>query len=256
VRRLLPPPATAHELTDDDLVTAYAVTDDRSVRANFVSSVDGAVTVDGRSGGLGNAADRRLFALLRDLCDVILVGAGTVRTEQYGSTPSTPKRRARRAELGLSPVPRLAVVSARLALDPDSELFANDPPTIVITHADAPADQRKALEAVADVVVAGSGQIDITAALDALAEHGLGKVLCEGGPTLLGSVLEAGQLDELCLTLSPVVAGGPAGRIVMLPDPQQIALSVRHILEEDGALFLRYGVTVKQGATRQAERTA
>ncbi len=242
MRRLLPPPATAHELTDDDLVAAYAVTAERSVRANFVSSADGAVTVDGRSGGLGTAADRRLFALLRDLCDVILVGAGTARTEQYGSTPSTPKRRARRAELGLSPVPRLAVVSARLALDPESELFANDPRTIVVTHADAPADQRKALESVADVVVAGSGQLDVAAALDALAERGLGKVLCEGGPTLLGSVLEANRLDELCLTLSPMVAGGPAGRIVTLAGTQQISLSVQHIFEDDGALFLRYAV--------------
>jgi riboflavin-specific deaminase-like protein len=242
MRRLLPPPATAHELTDDDLVVAYAVTADRSVRANFVSSADGAVTIEGRSGGLGNEADRRLFALLRDLCDVILVGAGTVRTEQYGSTPTTPKRRARRAELGLSPVPRLAVVSARLALDPDSELFANDPRTIVITHADAPADQLKALESVAEVVIAGEGQLDMAAALDALAERGLGKVLCEGGPMLLGSVLEAGRLDELCLTLSPLVAGGPAGRIVQLPTASQVELSVEHVLEADGALFLRYSV--------------
>jgi len=243
MRRLLPPPAAAHELTDEELVAAYAVTTDRSVRANFVSSVDGAVTVEGRSGGLGNAADRRLFALLRDLADVILVGAGTARTEQYGTTPSTPTRRARRAELGLSPVPRLAVVSARLALDPDSELFANDPRTIVITHAGAPAEQLKALEPVADIVVAGAGQLDIGTALDALGERGLGKVLCEGGPTLLGAVVEAGRLDELCLTLSPLVAGGPAGRIVELPTTQQIALSAEHILEQDGALFLRYTVT-------------
>jgi riboflavin biosynthesis pyrimidine reductase len=239
MQRLFPAPAA---LSDDDLVQAYAVTAERGVRASFVSSADGAATVDGRSGGLGTAADRRILALLRDLSDVILVGAGTARAERYGPPPSTAQRRARRTDLGLSPVPRLAVVSSRLDLDPGSALFEGDPRTIVVTHAAAPADRRRALEAVAEVVVAGTDELDAAQAIDALAERGLRRVLCEGGPHLAGTVLAAGRLDELCLTLSPLLAAGQAGRILGLPATDPTPLETVHILEDDGALFLRYAI--------------
>jgi riboflavin biosynthesis pyrimidine reductase len=242
MRRLSPSPDPT-ELSTDDLADAYATSADRPVRASFVSSADGSASLDGRSGGLGTTADRQVLAMLRDLCDVIFVGAGTARAEGYGPPPSTAERRARRAALGLSPVPRLAVVSARLELDPAAPLFQSDPRTIVVTHAAAPADRRQALEAVADVVVAGAERVDTRQALDLLSDRGLTRVLCEGGPTLAGTLLSAGRLDELCLTLSPLLAGGTGGRILHLAEAAPNGLELVHVLEEEGALFLRYAVT-------------
>jgi len=250
VRRLLPDPAEG--LTDDDLLTAYAPPAEaaRHLRANFVTSADGAGTLDGRSGGLSPPADKRVFGLLRDLADVVLVGAGTVRAENYHYPARSPERRARRRALGLGEVPTLAVVSGRLDLDPGAPLFAEAagmPPPIVVTTATAPADRRAALGRVADLIVAGEDRVDLARALDELAAAGLRRVLCEGGPSLFGTLLAGGLLDELSLTVSPLLAGPAAGRIVAGAPQPPTRLAVRHVLEEDGALFLRYAAA---GATR------
>jgi riboflavin-specific deaminase-like protein len=226
VRRLRPDP------TDEvDLRAAYDVPDGPYVRANFVSSLDGAVTVGGKSAPLSSAADRELFQLLRQLCDVVLVGAGTARGENYG---------------GARPVdghaPPIAVVSHALDLDPASRLFTDTSARpIVVTCETSPSAVRAALAKVADVLVAGDKTVDLPHALEQLAERGLRRVLCEGGPHLLGSLASAGLVDELCLTLAPVIAGGTAGRIVAgyLPDVVE-PMVLRHVLEEDGHLFLRY----------------
>ena len=226
MRRLRPDP------TDEvDLRAAYAVDEQRHVRANFVSSLDGAVTLAGKSAGLSSDADRALFHLLRELTDVVLVGAGTVRAENYG---------------GAKPVdghaPPIAVVSKSLDLDASSRLFTDTTVRpIVVTCAASPDDVRAQLSDIADVVVAGDADVDIREALDVLAERGLRRVLCEGGPHLLGSLAAAGCLDELCLTLSPVIAGGTAGRIVAGYLPEVVEpMQLRHVLEADGHLFLRY----------------
>ncbi|MGH3494375.1 MAG: dihydrofolate reductase family protein, partial [Sciscionella sp.] len=105
-----------------------------------------------------------------------------------------------------------------------------------------PADRRHALEAVADVVIAGADRVDPAQALDVLADCRLPRVLCEGGPHLAGTILAAGRLDELCLTLSPLVAGGDSGRILQLPSGAPAPLRTVQILEDEGALFLRYAV--------------
>ncbi len=244
MRRLLPSPA-GDRLTDDDLVAAYAVpeTTDAHVRANFVASADGAASLDGRSGGLSTPGDRRIFALLRDQCDVILVGAGTARIEGYRPPVADERRRARRRSLGLAPLPRIAVVSGRLDLDPASPLFAPDQPRIiVVTHRSAPEDRRAALAEVADVLVAGEGAVDVAAAIGDLAGLGLPKVLCEGGPTLLRTVLTADRLDELCLTIAPTLVGAGSHRVTDGPIADPMQLEIGHLLEEDGALFLRYAV--------------
>ena len=229
MRRLRPDP------TDEvDLRAAYDVPDRRHVRANFVSSLDGAVTVDGKSAPLSSAADRELFQLLRQLCDVVLVGAGTARSENYGGV---------RAVDGHAPP--IAVVSRALDLDPSSRLFTDTSVRpIVVTCATSPAAVRVALAKVADVIVAGEKTVDLPQALELLADRGLQRVLCEGGPHLLGSLAAAGLVDELCLTLAPVIAGGTAGRIVSgyLPDTVE-PMVLRHVLEEDGHLFLRYSTT-------------
>jgi len=227
VRRLQPDPSD-----EVDLRSAYAVTAKRHLRANFVSSLDGAATLQGKSAGLSSAADRALFHLLRSMADVVLVGAGTARAENYGGAKVANRDQQ----------PPIAVVSKSLDFDPTARLFTDTTvPPIVITCGASPGAVREQLAALADVIVAGDADVDLRVALDVLAERGLGRVLCEGGPHLLGAVAAAGLLDELCLTLSPMVAGGNAGRIVAgyLPDVVE-PMHLRHVLEEDGHLFLRY----------------
>jgi len=250
VRRLLPagdgPPA---DLDDDALAEAYAVPAGRPwhLRMNFVTSVDGGVTVDERSAGLSNPADKRVFALLRDLADVVLVGAGTARTEGYRAERYGPDRRRRRVRLGRAELPVIAIVSGSLDLDPTSRLFTGAEPTartVVLTCRAAPEDRKAALAEVADVLVAGDDRVDLTAAVAGLAERGLTRVLCEGGPTLFGALLAAGLVDELCLTVSALLTGPGTGRIVAGPvlagAPYPVALV--HLLEENGALLLRYAL--------------
>jgi riboflavin biosynthesis pyrimidine reductase len=243
MHQLLPTPTG--QLTDDDLLAAYQVptAPGRHVRVNFVASADGAASLDGRSGGLSSPADKRVFGLLRDLADVVLVGAGTIRTEGYSYPDLSAERRARRRALGLAELPTFAVVSGRLALDPGSRLFAGaQVRTLVITAASAPADRRAALEPVADIVTAGDDGVELDAAVEALADRGLCRILSEGGPTLLGGLVAAGRLDELCLTVAPLLAGTGAGRIVAAAGPRPASLRILRLLAEDDSLFLRYAV--------------
>lgn len=196
------------------------------LRANMVTSADGAVTgPDERSAAISSPADKLVFGALRRLSDVVLVGAGTARSEGY--------RPAR--------VP-IALVSARLQLDLTSPLLAQaEHRTIVFTAASAGAELIRETAAVADVVVCGEDHVDLAVAVGVLHERGLHRVLCEGGPHLLGSVLGQELLDELCLTISPVLAGGGIARIVAGPTlPATVDLELAHLLEFDGSLFARY----------------
>lgn len=250
MRRLFPPPGGAVGLDE-----AYWVDDPGSqhVRAVMVSSADGAAQAGGRAGGLSGPADERLFAALRGHADVILVGASTVRVEGYGVERLDEPRRAWRQARGLSAAPPIAVVTSSCALDPESPLFDPDGPrTIVITHHHAPATAAAALASRAEVIRVGDDAVDLPAALDALADRGLRRVSCEGGPTLLAEVLATGRLDELDLTVSPVLTGGAAIRILngeLLEPPAPLRLG--HVLEEDGFLFLRY---LRADPTRGAEQ--
>jgi riboflavin biosynthesis pyrimidine reductase len=147
---------------------------------------------------------------------------------------------APRAALGQRSAPVLVVASARLELDADSKLFHGGAErTIVVTPASSPADRRALLAEVADVVVAGDEHLDVAAAVGALVERGLTRVLCEGGPSLLADVAAAGRLDELCLTLAPRLVGGEARRILSgsLADD---SLELAHLLEDEDTLFTRY----------------
>jgi riboflavin biosynthesis pyrimidine reductase len=238
VRQLLPYPA--EDLTDDDLLAAYAVPPGEHLRVNFVSSADGAVTLNGVSGGLGGPGDRRVFQLLRDLADVILVAAGTVRNEGYGYPKFGAERRARRLAAGRQEWPTFAIVSRRLDLDLSSTLFTDAPVrTVVVTGPDSPADRRTDLERCAEVVV-------VDALPDAVAAlHRRGPILCEGGPSLFGTLVADGLVDELCLTLSPMLAGPGPGRIVAGPEHPPAQLDLRGLLEEDSALFARYAVVAQ-----------
>jgi riboflavin biosynthesis pyrimidine reductase len=240
----------------------YPVSDRPWVRANMVQSADGGVAVDGRSGGLSGPADRLVFSVLRSLADVILVGASTARAERYG--------RVRRHEVwpglrtGRAPAPPIAVLSRRLDLEPDGRLLAGWPAdtgdpgparTIVLTTGDAPADRVAAAQAVAEVVVvAGRHEITATAAVSALAALGHRRILLEGGPGLLGQFIAEDLIDELCLTISPLLEGGMAGRIATAPDSQPggsrrgqpapagtaTGLALASLLEDGGFLLARY----------------
>jgi riboflavin biosynthesis pyrimidine reductase len=196
-----------------------------AVRLNMIASVDGATTLAGVSGGLGGRADHALFALLRSLAEVVLVAAGTVRAERYGPS-STP----------------IAVVSRSLRLDWDAPFFAAQlARPILVTVAQAPADALQRAAEVADVVVAGDRDVDLAAALAALGDRGLRNVLAEGGPTLNGQLAAAGLLDEVCLTLSPRLAGGAAKRILDgAALPPAAGLRLCSVCEQDEFLFLRY----------------
>ncbi len=228
---------------DPDLAALYAYPDGLRLRANMVSSADGAASANGLTGGLSSATDRRVFSLLRTLSDVVVAGAATVRAEKYELAKTRELWRDLRA--GRPPTPTIAVVSARLDLDPSSPLFAAAPPharTIVITTAGAPADRRAALARQADVIVAGGATVDLKAAVAALAERGHRRLLAEGGPHLLAQLVEAGLMDELCLTISPLMAGPGASRIVAgaLPASSPMPLTLAHVLEDDGSLLCRY----------------
>ncbi|WP_328992136.1 pyrimidine reductase family protein [Kribbella sp. NBC_01245] len=232
------------ELTEDDLVAAYAPSDRSipAVRANMVSSLDGAVEVLGISKALGDTDDKQMLGRLRMLADAVLVGAGTVRAENYNPLRVGPERQAWRRTQGLPDHPVLAIVSSRLELDPSHRSLAEATVRpIVITHAAAPADRRTALTTVADVVIAGEREVDPAVALAELNARGFAQVLCEGGPALLGAIIAADLLDELCLSLSPLLIGGVSGRIVAGVAAGMHRMSPVHVLQGDGGmLFTRY----------------
>lgn len=232
--RLLPSPAALDDA--DDLAAHYTYPDGLTapyVRVGFVSSADGAATVDGLSGGLGSDADRRVFGALREQCDVVLVGAGTVRAEDY--------RGARRPTRGRDTPPPIAVVTASAGVSPKSRLLTDTAvPPIVLTLDTAPTDRLEALaDAGADVVPLERLTPDLL--LAELGRRGLHRVLCEGGPTLHGTLQAADAVDELCLTLSPLLAGGDSGRIANGPAGARARpMRLVHALHSDGTLLLRY----------------
>jgi riboflavin biosynthesis pyrimidine reductase len=214
------------------------------VRANMIESADGAAQVDGRSGGLSGPPDREVFSLLRALAEVILVGAGTARAERYQPARVPPRWAALRA--GRPAAPPIAVLTGRLGLDLDGPLLTAAPAdarTIVITTEAAPAAARKQAAQHAEVIIAGRDRADPAAAIAALASRGYRRILAEGGPHLLSQLAQARLLDELCVTISPVLAGGAAGRIIQdagSPPGGPDRLTLAHILESSGFLLCRY----------------
>jgi riboflavin biosynthesis pyrimidine reductase len=234
------------EVDDATLAALYSIPAEAppSLRMNFVTSIDGAVAVEGVSAGLSSAADKRVFGLLRDLADAVVVAAGTLRQEDYGPVVLSPRRRAERASRGLRETPTLVVVTGTLNLEPSHRALAEAPTRpVIVTHAGSPPARRAALSAVADVFVAGTDTVDLALARNLLHERGLRHLLCEGGPYLFGALTSAGCVDEVCLTISPLLAGGAPGRISAgppLPSGPPPGFRLAHVLTEDGMLFLRY----------------
>ncbi len=248
MRMLHPTPAG---LDDAGLAAAYAWPDaERWLRANMVSTIDGAArSPDGLSHGISSDADRHVFGRLRVTADVVLVGASTVREEQYRPVrPRAADVEARR-DRGQGPAPQVAVVSRSLALDLAGPLFQQPVTrTLVLTCASAPRDARTRVSEVADLVVCGDDDVDLATAVAELSGRGHARIHSEGGPHLLAGLVAAGVLDELLLTVSPLLAGGGyedrsditrilAGRVLPgAPRPMRL----RHVLEDGGTLFLSY----------------
>jgi len=214
------------------------------LRANMVATLDGAAQHDGRSQPISGATDMRIFGTLRGLADVVLVGAETVRQEGYRPARAREDFAALREAAGQGPAPAIAVVSASLELDFSLPLFTSPlVPTLLLTGAAAAPDRIAAAEkAGVQVLIAGDGMgVDPARAVRALGERGLHRLLTEGGPRLLGQLVAAGVLDELCLTVSPMLTAGDAQRIAGGPRvavPKRFELT--SLLEEAGFLFSRY----------------
>jgi 5-amino-6-(5-phosphoribosylamino)uracil reductase len=254
MRQLLPFPA-------DDVVPyeVYRVAPGAGcIRINMVASVDGRVTdADGRAGALGGDGDRQLFRALRALADAVLVGAGTARIEGYGPHRLPADLAARRRADGRPAPAAVVVVTRSLDLDPSSALFTDAAtPTIVLTSAAsvhrASAAQRRAVT----LVVAGDVDVDLIEGLRVLAdEHGIHHVLCEGGPTLNTALLATGVVDELCLTVAPLLTGR-YGHGIVTPPAVAAALELRSLCEQDGELYARYAVRALGDPGPEGDRLA
>jgi riboflavin biosynthesis pyrimidine reductase len=221
------------------------------VRANMVSTLDGAATgADRMSGSINNAADHRVFDVLRAVADVVLIGAGTARAEGYADVRVPESLLAGRRARRQSDTPELAVMSATGTL-PDGLLDSDPPPLVLTTSArpDLVALQRR-IGSERVLVVGDGASVDVAQALDVLAARGLRRVLTEGGPHLVGELARAGLLDELCLTWSPLVVAGPAPRIIdavgwLAP---AVAAQPAHLLHSAGVLLGRWVLDAAGGS--------
>jgi len=242
IDRLWPDPAA--DLGDEDLVAGLTGTrgSDGGLRVNFVESIDGAATVDGRSGGMSGPADKRRFELLRRVADAVIVGAGTVRIEGYGPLRVSDASVAWRTAHGMSAHPVFVIVSRSLGLDPASRIFteARVRPVIVTTAALGFAAERARFDTVSDVIAVGDEQVDLPAAIEALRARGLARLLCEGGPSLFGSLLAADLVDELCLTVAPQLNSGDAMRIAQGAGATPRDMQLVEVLRSGSELLLRY----------------
>jgi riboflavin biosynthesis pyrimidine reductase len=238
---------SARELDDGELPRLYAYPDqdDQWVRANFITSVDGGATADGKTGTMAGPGDRLIFFLLRELADVIVVGAGTVRVEGYSGAHAGVAERQHRQARGQSEVPQLAIVTNSGRLERDMGVFIRtEVPPLVLTCAAAADETRHLLGDLAEVIDCSGtdpGAVDEAALLATLRARGMGRILTEGGPMLLGSLIEHDMLDELCLTIAPYVVGGLARRIATGPGQVLTRMRCAHVLtDEAGYLYARY----------------
>jgi riboflavin biosynthesis pyrimidine reductase len=242
MRWIWPPGHAGRELTEEDLEALYGYPDDRRwLVVNFVASADGAVTLAGGASGLSTPPDRTVLALGADLADVLLVGATTAMVEGFRGVHPDASTRARRARHELAETPPTAVVTTG-SLPTDAPVITEAAAaTRILTCASAPEATRRAwAEAGAEVIVTGEGSVDLPAAVAALTDRGLSRIDSEGGPRLFGSLITEGLVDELRLTISPLLLAGQAGRIATSPPADPTALHLASVLAGDDTLLLRY----------------
>jgi riboflavin biosynthesis pyrimidine reductase len=243
LRRLHPDPATLEldELYAGLTLPAGTTGQPAWVGLCMVTSLDGAVSVDGRSGGLGGPADLLSLSRLRASNDVSIVGAGTVRQERYGPLTGGAARRADRERRGLTPSPRLAIITSSGRLDPELPVFGDpaERPLVLVSSAADP-EALAALAEVAEPHVIDEVPLSPQAILERLVSLGLPRILCEGGPRLNHAMLEADLIDEAFLTLAPTAVGGPATRIIHGDAEVRRDLDLVSVMEHGGDLLLRY----------------
>jgi riboflavin biosynthesis pyrimidine reductase len=230
----------------DELRDLYAYPEELAapwLRVNFISTIDGAAHLDGSSTGLGTPSDKQVFGVLRELADVILVGAGTARAEDYGGARTNEARREWRLDRGLAAVPPVAIVSAGAHIDPTSRLLTDTSVApIILTCTDAPAERKAQLTAAgAEVLEIGTDQVSTEAILTTLEGLGLDRILCEGGPSLFGQLVADDAVDELCITTSPLLVSGTTGRIAVSPQTVRTPMARAHLLtDDDGTVLTRW----------------
>lgn len=206
-----------------DLRKLYEAPSTPWFRVNMVSTLDGAVTGEsGRSGAISNDVDQRVFDLLRELADVVVVGAGTARIERY-----------RPADLPIVVVSR----SGRLP----EKLRGVEPGRVILaTCQHAPElDEARRLLPPGDLFLLGSHRVDLGAMRRRLEERGFNHILCEGGPHLLRDLLDQGVVDELDATVVSRLVSGLHPRVTDGP-PIDVPLRLKTLLEERGTLLGRW----------------
>ncbi|WP_022902356.1 pyrimidine reductase family protein [Curtobacterium sp. B8] len=235
-------PTSIADLADDDLLELYraGVPDGPWLRVNFVTTLDGSASASGRTADLGGDDDLRVFDLLRRTADVVLVAAGTVRDEEYGPMVLHDADVAWRRAHGMPDHPVFAIVTGSASLEATSRVFTEAPvrPVVLTSGSGASSEQGRALTEVADVVACGDDSLDVTAAVRALADRGLERIHCEGGPSFFGALIGADLVDELTLTVDPTLEGGEGPRIATASSPELRRMRPAHVLLGDGGVLL------------------
>src|SRR3954451_19680782 len=243
LRRLLPEPAGLPplEAVRGMRLGDLAPPDRPYLVLNMVSTLDGRITIDGRSGPIGDEADRELFHGLRTQADAVMVGAGTIRTERYGRIAKRPERREQRVAEGLAPDPLAVIVSASLRLPPDLPLLQDADSTVAILTSNE--ETLPPTPARVEYLRGPAGvELELRPLLERLrADHGVRSILCEGGASLNESLIREGLVDELFLCIAPKLAGGPPLTVLQGdPLPSPLTAKLVWLIEHEGALFGRY----------------
>lgn len=229
------------DLAEPDVPAAYPWPAERWVRAMMVTTLDGAAAgPDGLSGSISSEADKCVFDAVRQFADVILVGAHTIRAERYGPVRAGAYPGEERTAQGLAPTPVLATVSGRLDLPWDLPLFAESAQRPLVVTAGEP-DARALADARehAEVLVLPGARVEPVALVEELTGRGLGRIVCEGGPTLLSELLAADLVDEADITVSPTFTGtGHSPQTSLLPDVARFELV--QVLQGGDFLMNRY----------------
>lgn len=219
------------------------------VRAMMVMTLDGAARgADGLSKSISGPADARVFGEARRLADAVLVGAGTIRAERYQPMQARPADGPERRSLGLASAPVVVIVSGRLDLPWNEPLFSDSALTpIVVTSAAADVERLHQARRHANVIVMPGSEIEPVPLLAAMAERGLNRVVCEGGPRLLSAITAAGVLDEADISIAPMLVGG--GQVATgSPFAAPATFTPVQVIADDGYLFVRYLRGDRQGA--------
>jgi riboflavin-specific deaminase-like protein len=243
VQRLLPQPTTETSVAKalDELRPWEDPPASRPrVLTNFVRSLDGRIAIDGSSRSLGSDVDTAMLVGLRGRVDAVMIGAGTMRAERYGRVIPDPAKRESREQLGLAGDPLMVIVSGRLDLPWDAELFTDGSGEVLVvtTSTEEPPETQTPVS-----LLRHETKVDLNAVMRHLREElGIRALLCEGGPHLHGDLIEQGLADEIFVTHSPLLIGGEGPSLVGDLPPGERPLEIAWLLHEPstGELFARY----------------